>query len=1373
MSAENKWQMNRAGLLNFWYYDEEMFDFEDGKLLLRGSNGSGKSVTMQSFLPVLLDGRKSPDRLDPFGSRARRMEDYLLGEQEVVDRDERTGYLFIEYKRANSDQYVTTGIGLQAKRHKQMKFWGFVITDNRRIGEDFFLYKKEKEKKIPLSRVELEHRMADGGTVVQTQHEYMKLVNRHVFGFSTLDAYEELIKLLIQIRSPKLSKDYRPTAIYEILEAALPPLTDEDLRHLSDTIEQMDQTKQQMEQLDREQEALGKLNKAYDRYNQRLLADQVDEYQKADKRLVNDEKRLAEMQERQRTLLAEISGLEEEIEQLGLEQDTLVKHEERLSSHEVWDMEKELGAEREREKNQQQKVEALEAKQENKERQEFDTKTRIREVEAEAERVHQDVQDQLEKLEMLADEAAFSGHTQNADDYKKTADEAFAFMLWEKEAKKHERLLADGEETLRAFSDLKEKVMAQKKELDEEQQHLEQVRHEEREWTRTFDEEKEKQAEAIRAWLEASELLKDSGESAFQQSTRMIYQLYADSNYEDVRAPFRALTDQFVSKQKTIIAKRDVEIGELDKQKAELEEELHTWKTKKDPEPDTQKATIEARRHLKDKGIAFESLYASVEFLEDVPEDTRVRIESALIDAGLLDALVTDGNDFSLTYDRVLMPQPKMMVPTLADYLRPELPDESRLRAETIDDALRSIMIGSESEGEATFDLDGSYRIGLLKGHAQPLERVRFVGRTARAKYREEQIERLQEEITGVESTRAHVQQIKNGAEEKMKALESNLQTFPDDSDLREIWRQLEATRANLSHLNQRVERLVETSKHLDRELREKKMEVGEKTKDVELQADWKTYRHAKEDMTAYTQDLLTLQRLHDQKQRTTERLTELSERLEELKEDVDELKGEYNHENAELSGIRLNIEQLEKQLASAGVQDLREEIQRVQKRLQEVREGLDEKKQTVPAKRVHAENGDKEIQDKERAIAFTRQLRNLWHATVEKEWKRGFVFGEDGPQSFSDLVSETMKQYGAFVKDQNAAAFERHLTNQFHEQQTDLMEYRMKDYTVSENLPEELEAYQSEEEQMMLRTWETKSERRMIELYMRGQSVSPYAVAAYVNEEQERQQDILNEADKELYEEILFKSVGMKLRSRIRRAEMWTKEMNKIMGSRNISSGLTFSIKWKPRTAESEDEMDTRDLVHHLKQDAKLLKDEDLERITTHFRSKIARAKQLIQDEGDGETLLQVLKEVLDYRKWFSFKIYFQRTNEPVRELSNNQFYKFSGGEKALAMYIPLLTACYSRYQEASPQAPYIISLDEAFAGVDENNIREMFEVVEQLGFDYIMNSQVLWGDYDTVPSLSIYELLRAKNADYVTTIHYRWNGEKIAMQMPEPVEV
>ncbi|MFZ3102317.1 MAG: SbcC/MukB-like Walker B domain-containing protein [Desulfitobacteriaceae bacterium] len=36
------------------------------------------------------------------------------------------------------------------------------------------------------------------------------------------------------------------------------------------------------------------------------------------------------------------------------------------------------------------------------------------------------------------------------------------------------------------------------------------------------------------------------------------------------------------------------------------------------------------------------------------------------------------------------------------------------------------------------------------------------------------------------------------------------------------------------------------------------------------------------------------------------------------------------------------------------------------------------------------------------------------------------------------------------------------------------------------------------------------------------------------------------------------------------------------------------------------------------------------------------------------------------------------------------------------MAMYIPLFSAAYSRYSDARPDAPRLISLDEAFAGVD-----------------------------------------------------------------------
>ena len=104
-----KWQLNRIGLVNFWYYDDESFDFVDGKMLLTGNNGAGKSLTMQSFIPFLLDGNMKPERLDTFRTKNKQMRNYLL--EEDSDKEERTGYLYMELKRKDMEEYKTLGIG--------------------------------------------------------------------------------------------------------------------------------------------------------------------------------------------------------------------------------------------------------------------------------------------------------------------------------------------------------------------------------------------------------------------------------------------------------------------------------------------------------------------------------------------------------------------------------------------------------------------------------------------------------------------------------------------------------------------------------------------------------------------------------------------------------------------------------------------------------------------------------------------------------------------------------------------------------------------------------------------------------------------------------------------------------------------------------------------------------------------------------------------------------------------------------------------------------------------------------------------------------------------------------------------------------------
>ena len=51
----SRFRLDRAGIHQVWQYDDE-FSFGDGRLLLRGKNGAGKSKALEVLLPFLLDG---------------------------------------------------------------------------------------------------------------------------------------------------------------------------------------------------------------------------------------------------------------------------------------------------------------------------------------------------------------------------------------------------------------------------------------------------------------------------------------------------------------------------------------------------------------------------------------------------------------------------------------------------------------------------------------------------------------------------------------------------------------------------------------------------------------------------------------------------------------------------------------------------------------------------------------------------------------------------------------------------------------------------------------------------------------------------------------------------------------------------------------------------------------------------------------------------------------------------------------------------------------------------------------------------------------------------------------------------------------------
>ena len=333
----SRWQANKIGLVNFWYYDEQEFPFAKGRMLLRGSNGSGKSVTMQSVVPLLLDGNASPERLDPFGTRDRKMSNYLLEEDD--DREERTGYLYLEFCRQASETYLTIGMGMRARRGKPLDKWYFAITDNRRIGKDFLLYKQTGEK-ITLSKKELENRIAEGGRIFERQLEYMAFVNRQVFGFDTLDEYKEMIDLLIQLRTPKLSKDFKPSVINEILSNSLQPLSDEDLRPMSEAIENMDTMNMNLKTREEAKQAAEKINRVFEKYNKFTL------YQKTDNlwQKMNKEQSLENEEEEKQVQLEQchkkVTELEEKLDRMAAKNVSMQKEQETLNSSDALNLKK-------------------------------------------------------------------------------------------------------------------------------------------------------------------------------------------------------------------------------------------------------------------------------------------------------------------------------------------------------------------------------------------------------------------------------------------------------------------------------------------------------------------------------------------------------------------------------------------------------------------------------------------------------------------------------------------------------------------------------------------------------------------------------------------------------------------------------------------------------------------------------------------------------------------------------------------------------------------------------------------------------------------------------------------------------------------------
>lgn len=748
----NRWTINRIGLLNFWYYDEEEFYFSDGRLLLRGSNGSGKSVTMQSFIPLLLDGNKSPERLDPFGSRARKLENYLLGEDEK-EKEESTAYLYMEFCKKDTGNYLTIGMGLRAKRGRNLNFWGFSITDGRRIGKDFLLYKDTGEK-IPLSRIELRNRIGSGGEVLEGQKDYMEMVNRLLFGFESIDEYDELIKLLIQIRTPKLSKDFKPTVIYEIMNNSLQPLSDDDLRPMSEAIENMDNIKDQLEVLKESKTAADRLKSEYDRYNRFVLLEKAKDFAESQDRLDAAGKELTRLAAERDTCSEKHAAYEQEQQDLKHREEIYSHKKEQLEQHDSFRAKEEIEKLEAVLKDTQDRKSAKENTLEEKKGRGRQLERELEQLKNQQEERTESVEKQLEEMDEVASGFWFDEHAFAEAEIQKDIAREYDYGPLRRELDRYRSKIGKAKKAL-------EKEKAQSFQYDRALEDLEGARREKedvrRELKRTenvLEETREEFIEHAYAWEKQNEWLKLPAED-MAEITRAVRAYDQSGGYDGViRQVEQHHRDTTLLFQKNILETEAIR-NQYRKEADEKREELADWESRREPEPDMAERTIANRQRLDREGISYLPFYKAVDFREEVPEDLRGKLEEAFTEMGLLNALIVPDNKKKLLLqmeddmgDTYILPSPRPDAHNLSSLLKPVVPEHAGITEEEIDQVLESVLL-DKNENLTYLNQSGEYSIGILGGKTSSGSAPKFIGSEARERYKQENIRRLREEIGG------------------------------------------------------------------------------------------------------------------------------------------------------------------------------------------------------------------------------------------------------------------------------------------------------------------------------------------------------------------------------------------------------------------------------------------------------------------------------------------------------------------------------------------------------------------------------------------------------------------------------------------------
>ncbi len=1348
--TSQRWKPLRAGLVDVFYYDVEEFHFHDGRLLLRGNNGTGKSKVLALVLPFLLDGELSPHRVEPDGDRQKRMEwNLLLGGKHP--HPERTGYTWLEFGRVGADgtpEFRTIGCGLKAVKDRGIaRHWYFVT--QQRVGDDLTLVGAGR---VPVTRERLRDAVEGRGLVYDRATDYRRAVDEALFGLGER-RYEALVNLLIQLRQPQLSKRPDEKRLSSALAEALRPVSPALIRTVAEAFRGLDEERHAIDGLREAEQAASEFLRHYRRYAE-LAAKRMargpretqSRYEWLGRDLAEAERRYAEAQgdlDAAEDLLAELADTKTRLEARrgALQQSPEMRDAERLQH-----LEADAGR----------------------------LATYATTLETDRDRLGDDLGRRRAAAERAAGRERHAGSAfelagvaagEAAERGQCAAEHWEVAGRWETDlpvARRQTAALAD--RRMRAVEELERLVAA----VTAEAERLEQARRE---------------VDRLTAELQAGAGRIAGAEQAIHDETSNLSRRYRD--YLDAVTEFHVAdadavlsvletwavnvvggnpaaeaVDEAVRVATTDLGRREagLEAERHDRQAAvrEITDEIERLEAGGHDAPPTPYTRGPEARDDR-PGAPF---WKVVDFADRISDEHRAGLEAALEAAAILDAWLSPDGTLRDTDDTVLVTAagrpataPGVGRRTCRDVLRPAVdradPHAAALSDDLVGTVLDGIGLGRDGDEHGTWvSVDGQWANGVLAGSWHKPHAV-FIGEGAREQARRARLERLRAELAELESRLAELDAALEQVVARRLRLQEQHRARPDDQQLRESHvklageheRQRDHQNAHEAAKRVAAEREAQLAAVQERasefatdvglpvgadELAAVSTGLGEYR--VALAGLWpaaEALLDAREAARAAAEDLAHTAERHEVATATAAEARERAAAAAETYRVLHETVGDA-------------VEELRRKLA-----DVAEELSRRDENERLTRDVAN----TARENRGRAEGAREKLTEE---IAQAETTRDTAVAEFQQFAATGLLRVALPELEIPDVEAPWAATPAVHLARSVNVALEQ---TDDADGPWDRVQKRVSD---EEKLLSDVMARHGHSVGLTLRAGVM-----VVDVVFQGRSREIPELAAALRTEIDDRAQLLSAREREILENHLLNEVAGALHELIAAAEDEVRTMNDELAARPTSTGMRLRLIW--RTAR--DAPDGLDRVRDkLRQTVDAWAEADRTSVGGFLQRQIAREHA----ENPAVGWYEQLTSALDYRTWHEFTI--QRYQDGQWRPATGPA---SGGERALVASVPLFAAASAHYKSAAnPHAPRLVALDEAFAGVDDDSRAKCLGLLATFDMDVVMTSEREWGCYPEVPGLAISHLARRDGIDAVLVTPWRWDGrERQRVERPVPV--